>query len=141
MYNKILVALDLQDIPGSEATLQSLNAYITPDMEIELLSVLPGIQMPLVASYLPENIMQEALDSMRAELTQLAAANLPMELKVSIWVTAGKAPKRIVARARDIDADLILIRAMKHGRMENMMMGSVTAKVVQAANCSVLVTR
>ncbi|WP_290703872.1 universal stress protein [Amphritea sp.] len=141
MYNKILVALDLQDTPGSEATLQSLNEYITPGMEVELLSVVPDIQMPLVASYLPENIMQEALDAMRAELTQLADTNLPKELDVSIWVTAGKAPKRIIARAKEIDADLILIRAAKHGRMENMMMGSVTAKVVQAAECSVLVTR
>jgi nucleotide-binding universal stress UspA family protein len=141
MYNKILVALDLQDTPGSEATLQSLNEYITPGMEVELLSVVPDIQMPLVASYLPENIMQEALDAMRAELTKLADTNLPKELDVSIWVTAGKAPKRIIARAKEIDADLILIRAAKHGRMENMMMGSVTAKVVQAANCSVLVTR
>ncbi|MBQ0755557.1 MAG: hypothetical protein KBT54_00505, partial [Amphritea sp.] len=75
MYNKILVALDLQDTPGSEATLQSLNEYITPGMEVELLSVVPDIQMPLVASYLPENIMQEALDAMRAELTQLADTN------------------------------------------------------------------
>lgn len=141
MYNKILVALDLQDTPGSEATLQSLNEYITPGMEVELLSVVPDIQMPLVASYLPENIMQEALDAMRAELTKLADTNLPKELDVSIWVTAGKAPKRIIARAKEIDADLILIRAAKHGRMENMMMGSVTAKVVQAADCSVLVTR
>lgn len=141
MYNKILVALDLQDTPGSEATLQSLNEYITPGMEVELLSVLPGIQMPLVASYLPENIMEEALDSMRAELTQLAATNLPKGLEVSIWVTAGKTPKRIVARAKEIDADLILIRAVKHGRMEKMMMGSVTAKVVESAGCSVLVTR
>ena len=141
MYKKILVAIDLQDIPGSEATLQALNDYITPEMEVELLSVLPSSPMPLVASYFPEDMVKKALDTMREELTRLAEANLQQELKASIWVTAGKAPKRIVARAKETDADLILIRALKHGRMEKVIMGSVTTKVVQAAGCSVLVIR
>ncbi|WP_271272468.1 universal stress protein [Aliamphritea hakodatensis] len=141
MYKKLLVAVDLQDAKGTEATLLALNDYVAPGMEVELVAVLPGFKMPLVASYFPEDMVKQALDTMRAELTRLADTHLVKEMNVSVWVTAGKVPKRIVARAGETDADLILIRALKHGRMEKMMMGSVTAKVVQTADRSVLVIR
>ncbi len=141
MYRKILVAVDLQDQAGTVKTLEALNDYVSEGMEVELLSVLPGISMPLVASYFPEDMIKQALDTMRVELTRLADAHLVKEMNVSVWVTTGKVPKRIVARAAEIDADLILIRALKHGRVEKMVMGSVTAKVAQTAERSVLVIR
>ena len=141
MYKKILVAVDLQDLQGTIATLEALNEYVSDGMEVELLSVLPGFSMPMVASYFPDDMTKQALDTMRVELTKLAEAHLNPDLQVSVWVTAGKVPKRIVKRAQETDAQLILIRALKHGRVEQVMMGSVTAKVVQAASCSVLVIR
>ena len=141
MFNKILVAIDLQDIKGSKETLRSVKDYATESMEVELLAVLPGFSMPLVASYFPKDMVTQALDAMRKELTKLADDELGDSVKYDIWVTAGKAPKRIVKRAVEVDADLILIRAQKHGAVENVMMGSVTAKVVEIASCSVLVLK
>ena len=111
MYNKILVPIDLQDISGSKRTLEAVKEYASDAMELEIMSVLPGFNMPLVASYFPKDMIKQALDAMRKELTDLAQAQLGNSVKYSIWVTEGKAPKRIVARAEEIGADLILIRA------------------------------
>jgi len=141
MFNKILVPIDLQDLKGSQETLESVKGYANESMQVELLSVLPGYSMPIVASYFPKDMIKQALDAMRQELSKLAEDTLGDSVKYDIWVTAGKAPKRIVKRAVEIGADLILIRAQKHGAVEHVMMGSVTAKVVETANCSVLVLK
>lgn len=141
MFNKILVPIDLQDLKGSQETLESVKGYANDSMQVELLSVLPGYSMPIVASYFPKNMIKQALDAMRQELSKLAEDALGDSVKYDIWVTAGKAPKRIVKRAAEVGADLILIRAQKHGAVEHVMMGSVTAKVVETANCSVLVLK
>ena len=58
MYKKLLVAVDLQDAKGTEATLLALNDYVAPGMEVELVAVLPGFKMPLVASYFPEDMVK-----------------------------------------------------------------------------------
>ncbi|WP_432472256.1 universal stress protein [Amphritea sp. HPY] len=141
MFNKILVPIDLQDLKGAQETLKSVKDYANGNMQIELLSVLPGYSMPLVASYFPKDMVKQALDAMRKELSKLAEDQLGDAVKYDVWVTAGKAARRIVKRAAEIDAELILIRAQKHGAIEHAMMGSVTAKVVETANCSVLVLK
>ncbi len=141
MYNKILVPIDLQDIAGAKKTLAAVKNYANAQMQLELIAVLPGFNMPLVASYFPKDVVKQALDTMRDELTRLAKDQLDDKVRYSIWVSAGKAPQRIVARAEEIGADLILIRAQRHGAVEHVLMGSVTAKVVELAKCSVLVLK
>lgn len=140
MFKKILVPLDLQDMKGSVKTLQALVDYAGGKAEIRLMSVLAGYQMPMVASYFPKDMKVKALEAMEKELQELGAKELGgLEFKVE--VCEGSAHKAIVERAKKMKADLILISAQKHGAVEKMMLGSVTAKVAERSPCSVLLIK
>lgn len=140
MFRKILVPLDLQDIKGSERTLKRISDYADENAEIHLMSVLPGFQMPMVASYFPKEAMADALKAMQSELNQLGARLLAGQ-NFSVDVSEGKPHKVIVERAKSLDVDLIIINAQKHGAVEKMVLGSVAMKVTERAKCSVLVLK
>jgi nucleotide-binding universal stress UspA family protein len=53
----------------------------------------------------------------------------------------GRAASAIVQEAEDFEADLIVVGNRGHGRMNTMLLGSVSAEVVDHAPCPVLVSR
>ncbi|MGH1462812.1 MAG: universal stress protein [Neptuniibacter sp.] len=140
MFRKILVPLDLQDLKGAERTLKIVAEYVDETVELHLMSVLPGYQMPMVASYFPKQAVDQALKAMGAELMLLGKKHLG-DKDFSAEVVEGKAHKAIVSRANQLGIDLIIINAQKHGAVEKMMLGSVTSKVAERANCSVMVLK
>ncbi len=140
MFRKILVPLDLQDLKGTERTLKIVADYVDETVELHLMSVLPGYQMPMVASYFPKQAVEQALKAMGAEL-MLLGKKLLGDKDFSAEVAEGKAHKAIVSRANQLGVDLIIINAQKHGAVEKMMLGSVTTKVTERAACSVLVLK
>ncbi|WP_415885545.1 universal stress protein [Neptuniibacter sp. QD37_6] len=140
MFKKILVPVDLQDSKGTISTLNAVAKYIDEGVELHLMSILPGFQMPMVASYFPKEAIEQALAAMKSELENIAnqkLGNVPFDVEVR----EGKAHKEIIKRASEIGADLIIMSAQKHGAVEKVMLGSVTAKVTERAKCSVLVLK
>ncbi|WP_415889053.1 universal stress protein [Neptuniibacter sp. SY11_33] len=140
MFKKILVPVDLQDSKGTISTLNAVAKYIDEGVELHLMSILPGFQMPMVASYFPKEAIEKALAAMKSELENVATEKLA-DVPFNIEVREGKAHKEIIKRASEIDADLIIMSAQKHGAVEKVMLGSVTAKVTERAKCSVLVLK
>ncbi|WP_415904292.1 universal stress protein [Neptuniibacter sp. QD48_55] len=140
MFKKILVPLDLQDGKAVEQTLQTVKEYIDESVELHLMTILSGYQMPMVASYFPKGAVEKALEAMRKELQTIGAKALDNR-GFEVDVREGKAHKEIVRRAKEIEADLIIMSAQKHGAVEKVMLGSVTAKVTERAKCSVLVLK
>lgn len=140
MFKRILVPLDVQDLEGSKNALKTVEAYIDESVELHLMSVLPGYQMPMVASYFPKDAINKALEAMKAELMLLGNSVLG-DLKFRTHVCEGKVHKAIIRRADELDIDLIIINAQKHRAVERVMLGSVTSKVTERAKCSVLVLR
>jgi nucleotide-binding universal stress UspA family protein len=53
----------------------------------------------------------------------------------------GRAANAVVQEARDFSADLIVVGNRGHGRMNTMLLGSVSAEIVDHAPCPVLVAR
>ncbi|WP_286237114.1 universal stress protein [Neptuniibacter halophilus] len=140
MFKKVLVPIDLQDPAGAKRSLTTVAEYSSDDVELHLMSVLPGYQMPMVASYFPKEAVAKALSAMKQELKTLAG-NILGDREFSVEVCEGKAHQAIVKHAGEIGADLIIIGAQKHGAVEKMMLGTVTAKVTERAKCSVLVLK
>jgi len=60
-------------------------------------------------------------------------------LAVSGTVEEGEPDRRIVSYAKEKDVDLIVIGARGLGRIEGMLIGSVTDAVLKSAPCPVLV--
>ena len=76
-----------------------------------------------------------------ATLPRLAAPFSRRDWSVDRRVVRGRAPGVIVEAAAELDADLIVLGSRGHGPIASMLLGSVSAEVVERASCSVLVAR
>ena len=89
--------------------------------------------------------LAEAEEAVRRDaeptLAQLAAPFIGRDWSVDRRVVRGRAPGVIVEAAADVAADLIVLGSRGHGPIASMLLGSVSAEVVERASCSVLVAR
>jgi nucleotide-binding universal stress UspA family protein len=81
----------------------------------------------------------------RAEVEQMlqeAGARLAGPGRSVEWeLVRGKPTEAIVAEARTFGADLVVLGSRGHGRLDSMLLGSVSAHVVDQAPCPVLIVR
>jgi len=85
---------------------------------------------------------EEALrDELTAELKQLAEPLAGHDWEVDWQVLNDRPATAIIEAARDFEADLIALGSRGHGALTSMLLGSVSAEVVDHAACSVLVAR
>jgi nucleotide-binding universal stress UspA family protein len=89
---------------------------------------------------------QDAQEIARAHVAAIvdplvAAGSVPTLEKVAVYVTLGVPSERIVALAKAVDADVIVLGT--HGRhgLGRMLLGSVAEEVVKRAPCGVFVIR
>jgi len=141
MFKKILLPVDLQ-----ETHLASKAVKITVDeankhaAEVYIMTVVPGFGMPLVASFFPDDAMQRASEEVAIELEKYIANTFPVELATHSFVAEGNPSERIVDQAKTLGVDLIIIpsHAKSFGQV---LLGSCAAKVVEQAECSVMVVK
>ena len=81
-------------------------------------------------------IHREALDAAEREIRS-ARSDLVIESRL----LRGRAASVIVEEARQMPADLVVVGHRGHGRWESILLGSVSAEVVDHAPCPVLVAR
>ena len=63
------------------------------------------------------------------------------DIRIERFLLRGRAASLILQEARDFAADLIVVGHRGHGTIETMLLGSVSAEVVDHAPCAVLVAR
>ena len=96
----------------------------------------------------PEIAMVQA-DTLEAELRAEAKTTVEgtrarlerLDVTVQSTVLRGRPATAIVDRARDMRADLIVVGSRGHGTIESMLLGSVSAEVIDHAPAPVLVAR
>lgn len=81
-------------------------------------------------------VHRDALDTAEREISSARA-----DLVIEPILGRGRAATVIVEEARSMPADLIVVGHRGHGRWESMLLGSVSAEVVDHAPCPVLVAR
>jgi len=97
--------------------------------------------------YLPELIeevrepMETAARRFHAVLNRARALADEHQVKLSTHVIAGHPVGAIVKLAADLDADLIVIGAKGHSALYERMIGSRADRIVQLAQCPVLVAK
>jgi nucleotide-binding universal stress UspA family protein len=136
-YRKILVAFD-----GSPSAANALRqALALPELAyatVKVLAVVPPYEgdLELVGVRDPEAVMQGQSDA----LVHAANAALgPAADRASIVVEQGKAYQKIVETAADESCDLVVMGRRGLRRLERMLMGSVTARVLAHSTKDVLV--
>ena len=122
-FAAIEVALQLAQEP---AGVQVVHVLPEPAM------VEPGIEWQEIDNELRAS---RAEDAIRERLID------PKYAPVQIDIEFGSAGYRIAAFAKRIAADLIVIPSHGHSRLERLLLGSVTERVVRLSHCPVLVLR
>ena len=108
MFNKILVPVDI-DYPKTAALVYQKASDLAESTgsEIRLVSVMPGYSMPIVASFISEEMVKKA----KAQLRETLEAFIQDHCKEPITYTikTGKNWEEIVKAADKWGADLIVV--------------------------------
>jgi nucleotide-binding universal stress UspA family protein len=146
---RILLAVDASKYSGWAVNLL-LKLPLIKEPEIDVMHVVdPAVfTQPLIAPPLAEQYreaMGKEMDRRLRVADQLTARIVKKVRerwkKVKAIIEKGPIAEKIVARAREEDADLIILGSRGLSNIQRFMMGSVSYKVVTYAPCSVLVVK
>jgi nucleotide-binding universal stress UspA family protein len=143
---KVLLGVDGSTSSDRAAALVANLAWPTGST-IEVVTAFPGavelFSMPGVV--LAADVIQETEDAMEAEARRIAtdvARRLEApDITVQTKVVLGRAATAILNQASDLDADLIVLGNRGRGPFESVVLGSVSAEVVDHSSRPVLVAR
>ena len=142
MFDNILLPIDLQDRSTAQDALQEAVRYMSEaDSQLHVMTVMPGLNMPMVAAYFPQDTVEKALRELERELSVLVRETVPDPTRCRQHVCEGDAAKQIIKLAERLKTDLIIMPSHNYSRLENILIGSVTSRVVERAHCSVMVLR
>lgn len=116
---------------------------------IRIVSVVPTMGDPVGMGWAPvydpdaaqvdEHALKTHRDALDAAEREIRSAR--SDLVIEPVLVRGRAASRIVEEARSMPADLVVVGHRGHGRWESILLGSVSAEVVDHAPCPVLVAR
>lgn len=135
----ILVPIDIAQIEVADAALElareMAEAHGARLVLLNVIEQVPGY----VAAQLPKTFHDSALAEAKARLDDLAARH-GLAGSAEIVVRDGHPSTQILEYARTAGADMIVITSHDPG-LTDYFLGSVAARVVRHAHCSVLVVR
>jgi nucleotide-binding universal stress UspA family protein len=105
----------------------------------ELLGVPWSVPVPPDADELEDEILGTCHDALDAAEREIRSARSDLDIRPVL--IRGRAASVIVDQAREMEADLIVVGHRGMGLWESMLLGSVSAEVVDHAPCPVLVAR
>mgnify|MGYP000023551677 CR=1 FL=1 len=142
MFNNILLPVDMQDRVTAQEALREAASYLSStDAQLHVMSVMPGLNMPMVAAYFPQDTVEKALRELEREVSTLIQDTVPELSNCHEHICEGDAAKQIIKLAERLKTDLIVMPSHNYSRVENILIGSVTSRVVERAHCSVMVLR
>ena len=141
MFSKILLPVDLEETGlAAKAVETAVEQARMSGGELHVITVIPGFGLPIVASFFPEDAMEDAVRSVNRELEAFAASNIPADVEARLEVVEGHPAEAILSYAAQIGADLVVVPS--HTRsLSQRVLGSCAASLVQHASCPVLVVR
>ena len=152
MFKRILLATDFS--PHAEVARQVATQLARQDeCQLLLLTVLEPLEEPLAGVRVPPMISPQAweaeLSGEEQELEQAKARRLAQEaaeieaasIRVTQLVREGDPDKEIVAAAKEIGADLIVMTAYGHSGIERLFVSDIAERTIRKARTPVLLIR
>lgn len=136
MFKTILLPVDLAHLEEGKKILGVALSIMSENTEIILFYVIEDVPN-WTDIRLPPDFKEKSMQSAHEALQSIAAIT---EKEVKIDVRTGHAYSTILKEAEALNADLIILASHKPG-LKEYLIGSNTSKVVNHANCSVLVLR
>ncbi|MGI9437956.1 MAG: universal stress protein [Geminicoccaceae bacterium] len=139
MFKIVLVPIDISQTGMAAATLSIARELAGPeDGRLILLNVIEALPA-YVMGQIPGGIPEEAASRAQSRLTQMVEDH-QLPHSTEIMVRHGHVPTAILEVARETQADAIVM-ASHDPEFADYLLGSVAARVVRHAHCSVLVVR
>jgi len=137
MFNKILVPVDI-DYPKTAALVyqKALALAESTGSEVRLVSVMPGYSMPIVASFISEEMVKKAKVQLRETLEAFIQDNC--KEPITYTIKTGKNWEEIVKAADKWGADLIVVYHNRRRDENEVFSNSCSQRVMENASCSVL---
>ena len=142
MYSKILVPID-----GSDTSIRALNHAVNlakiHDSRIDMISVIDELKLPFGAQFRlwaqesHERLTRTILESLNKEMVRVKEENPSMEIDASIH--NGDPADTIIKIAEEEVYDLIVMGKKGVNLVEELVIGSVTRKVVKESKVTVTV--
>ncbi len=112
-----------------------------PGSELYLLHVIPETEAQFWKTYIyeVENVDNKAKRDLDERIAEAYVSKLPEGLKLHIEYRIGKDWQEIVAFAKEMEIDLIVMGRQGRGALQKTLFGNVNEKVVRKADCAVLV--
>ena len=124
------------------------NFNLSDQSEIKIISIVDmavPLAIEMYEGYLPTTIEIEKTAKENAskilEETKALIAKTHPEILISTEVLLGSPESRIVEKAEEMKAELIVVGSHGYNRWERLLLGSVSDSVVHHAPCSVLIVR
>jgi universal stress protein F len=136
MYKTILVPIDTAHIETGKSMIDVAKEQSDENTRIILLHVIEDIPS-WVAVELPKSLLENSRQSTKEQIEAIAHA---ASIRADVEIRSGHPYKNILDKAKEEEADLIIIASHKPG-LQDYLLGSTAAKVVRHARCSVLVVR
>ncbi|MCK5097607.1 MAG: universal stress protein [Desulfobacteraceae bacterium] len=137
MFKKILVPIDVEYPRTSKAVYDNAaDIAKLSSAEIRLVSVRPGFGMPIVASYVTDEMKKEAKKEFINALNEFTDKNCGEN--VSSKVLVGKHYDVILEMADKWGADLIVVYHNHRRKINEAFSQNCAQKIVKKADCSVL---
>lgn len=146
---KVILATD--GTSESNAAVEMVGNLAFSDGDDLLIVTVIDMAVPMAfdayAGYLPntqeiEKIARENAEAVLDETARTVGDKLAEKrVEVGTEILIGSPESRIVEKAEDVGADLIVVGSHGYNRWERLLLGSVSDSVVHHAPCSVLVVR
>jgi nucleotide-binding universal stress UspA family protein len=136
MYKTILVPIDISHIEAGNLMIDVARKHSDKETRIILLHVIEDVPN-WVAVELPKDLLENSRQSAKEKIQAIANAS---SIRAEVEIRSGHPYKNILEKAKEEEADLIIIASHKPG-LQDYFLGSTAAKVVRHAPCSVLVVR
>lgn len=137
MFKKILVPIDVEYPRTSKAVYENAaDIARLSGAEIRLVSVMPGFSMPIVASFVTEEMKKEAEMEFKKALKEFTDKNCGENVTARVLV--GKHWEVILKMADKWGADLIVVYHNHRRKVNEAFSQACAQKIVKNAQCSVL---
>jgi nucleotide-binding universal stress UspA family protein len=142
LYKKILVPIDGSE-PSLKALKHAVNLAKILSSEINVISVVEELKLPFGAEYRlwanenHQELIRNSLESINKEIVSIREKD--PEIKIDAEIIEGNPAKKIIQTAEKEKYDLIVIGKRGMGIVEELVLGSVTDKVVNQSKIPVTV--
>lgn len=142
MFKKVLVPMDLNE-PGfaQQAIKLALREVQENGSELHLITVVPGFKNSFVASYFSEKDHKKAVNDVARKLQEYSHKIFPTDIKPVLRVYEGSPAEIIVDYISSEEIALVIMPAHHRSKIDSFFLGSVSARVAERANCSVLLLK